>query len=294
MVALLRSKAMNALEELSLKSLTESRFWLLGIAAGLMAIHLTLTLHHGSPDLQAISFLFWFVVSSLVWQKRDRLNLESGIFPSLLGLMIIAAVLLKSATLPTSNFLGVSPFISGIGLALVASGFRGFKLYWRELLILFFLGVPKVILWPVIDISGLTARFATFILWYSGFEASRRGFEVIMPGGGVNVNMGCSGFAGMFYLLGFAVLFLILFPLKKLHKKILVLGASVAIAFVVNGFRVAIMALFANAQDEEGLHYWHVGEGSLIFMMISVGLLGLLCWFLLRQEEPSSDEVLEQ
>jgi exosortase/archaeosortase family protein len=82
--------------------------------------------------------------------------------------------------------------------------------------------------------------------------------------------------------------------LKKLHKKILVLGASVAIAFVVNGFRVAIMALFANAQDEEGLHYWHVGEGSLIFMMISVGLLGLLCWFLLRQEEPSSDEVLEQ
>ncbi|MEB3282886.1 MAG: cyanoexosortase A [Lyngbya sp.] len=285
---------MIRLDSLSLKSLTESRFWLLGIAAGLMAIHLTLILHHGSRDLQAISFLFWFAAASLIWQKRDRLNLESGVFSSLLGLLIIAAVLLKSSTLATSNFLGVSPFISGLGLTLLASGFRGFKFYWRELLILFFLGVPKVLIWPVIDISGLTARFATFILWYSGFEASRRGFEVIMPGGGINVNMGCSGFAGMFYLLGFAVLFLILFPLKKLEKKMLVLSASVVIAFVVNGFRVAIMALFANAQNQEGLHYWHVGEGSLIFMMISVGLFGLLCWFLLRQEEPQPEEILKQ
>ncbi len=284
---------MNALDSLSFKSLTESRYWLLGIAAGLMAIHLTLVLHRGSPDLQAISLLFWFVVASLVWGKREHLNLESGVFPSVLGLIIIGAVLLKSATLPTSNFLGVSPFISGVGLTLLASGFRGFRLYWQELLILFFLGVPKVLLWPVIDISELTARFSTFILWYSGFEVYRRGFEVIMPGGGVNVNMGCSGFTGMFYLLGFAVMFLILFPLKKLQNKILVLGSSLVIAFVVNGVRVAIMALFANAQDDEGLQYWHVGDGSLIFMMISVGLFGLLCWFLLRQEEPEVEDILE-
>ncbi|EAW39168.1 cyanoexosortase A [Lyngbya sp. PCC 8106] len=285
---------MKTLDSLSLKSLTESWFWLLGIAAGLMAIHLTLTLYRGSSDLQAISLLFWLATASLLWQKRDRLHLESGIFPSILGLLMIAAVLLKSSTLATSNFLGVSPFISGIGLALLASGFRGFQYYWRELLILFFLGVPKVLIWPVIDISGLTARFTTFILWYSGFNVSRRGFEVIMPGGGVNVNMGCSGFAGMFYLLGFAVLFLIMFPLKKLEKKILVLSASVVIAFIVNGFRVAIMALFANVQDNEGLQYWHVGEGSLIFMMISVGIFGLLCWFLLRQEEPQPQEISKQ
>lgn len=282
---------MKTLDSLSLKSLSESQFWLLGIAAGLMAIHLTLTLHRGSTDLQAISFLFWLAATSLVWQKRDRLNLESGIFSTLLGLLIIGAVLLKSSTLATSNFLGVSPFLSGIGLTLLASGFRGFQYYWRELLILFFLGVPKVIFWPAIDISGLTARFTTFILWYSGFNVYRRGFEVIMPGGGVNVNMGCSGLAGMFYLLSLAVLFLILFPLKKLEKKILVLSASVTIAFVVNGFRVAIMALFANVQDDRGLQYWHVGDGSLIFMMISVGLFGLFCWFMLRQEEPTTEEI---
>lgn len=273
-------------DSLSVKNLTESRFWLLGVAAGLIAIHITLTIHRGSPDLQAISFFFWFATSSLVWQKRDRLNLTSGIFPTLLGLIIIGVVLLKSSTLATSNFLGVSPFISGVGLTLFASGFRGFRYYWQELLILFFLGVPKVLLWPVIDISGLTARFATFILWYSGFDAYRLGFNIVMPGGAVNVNMGCSGFSGMFYLLGFAVLFLILFPLQKLQKKILVLTSSLAIAFVVNGVRVAVMAFFAHVQDQVALDYWHVGDGSLIFMMISVVLFGLLYWFLLNQEEP--------
>ncbi|MDY7020241.1 MAG: cyanoexosortase A [Cyanobacteriota bacterium] len=269
-----------------MKTLTESRFWLLGVAVGLMAIHLTLTIHRGSPDLQAISFFFWFAASSLVWQKRDRLNLTSGIFPTLLGLIVIAAVLLKSSTSATSNFLGVSPFISGVGLTLLASGFRGFRYYWQELLILFFLGVPKVLLWPVIDISGLTARFTTFILWYSGFKVYRLGFNIVMPGGAVNVNMGCSGLSGMFYLLGFAVLFLILFPLQKLQKKILVLISSLAIAFVVNGIRVAVMAFFANIQDKVSLDYWHVGDGSLIFMMISVVLFGSLYWFLLNQEEP--------
>ncbi|MEL7034371.1 MAG: cyanoexosortase A [Cyanobacteria bacterium J06592_8] len=285
-----------------MKTLTESRFWLLGIAAGLMAIHLTLTIHRGSPDLQAISFLFWLAASSLVWQKRSSLNLKSGIFPTLLGLIIIGAVLIKSSTLATSNFLGVSPFISGVGLTLLASGFRGFQYYWQELLILFFLGVPKVLLWPVIDISGLTARFATFILWYSGFEAHRLGFNVILPGGAVNVNMGCSGFSGMFYLLGFAVLFLTLFPLNKLHKKVIILTASMSIAFVVNGFRVAVMAFFADAQNKTALEYWHTGDGSLIFMMISVVLFGLLYWFFLTQEgaeehpqvESEIDKLLEQ
>lgn len=67
---------------------------------------------------------------------------------------------------------------------------------------------------------------------------------------------------------------------------------AIAIAFTVNGFRVALMAILANAQDRVGLDYWHVGDGSLIFSMISVGLFGLFCYFLLRLEnrEPQTTE----
>jgi cyanoexosortase A len=283
---------MKAIHLPTLDSLKSPRFWLLGIGSSLIAIHLSLTNREGNRSLFALSLLFWFAASSLVWKKRDRLDFNSGIFPSSIGLLIIAAVLLKSSTLPTSNFLGVAPFLSALGLSLLASGWRGLKQYWRELTVLFFLNVPKVLLWPLLDISEITAKFATFILWYGGFDVYRNGFEIMLPQDGVNVNMGCSGLEGMFYLLGLAVLFLNMFPLQELNKKIIVPVVAIAIAFTVNGFRVALMAILANAQDRVGLDYWHVGDGSLIFSMISVGLFGLFCYFLLRLEnrEPQTTE----
>jgi cyanoexosortase A len=283
---------MKAIHFPALDSLKSPPFWLLGIGSSLITIHLSLTNREGNRSLFALSLLFWFVASSLVWKKRDSLNFNSGIFASTIGLLIIAAVLLKSATLPTSNFLGVSPFLSALGLSLLASGGQGLKQYWRELTVLFFLNVPKVLLWPVVDISKITAKFATFILWYGGFDVYRSGFDIMLPKGGVNVNMGCSGLEGIFYLLGLAVLFLILYPLQELKKKIIVPLVAVAIAFFVNGFRVALMAILANAQDRKGLDYWHVGDGSLIFSMLCVGLFGLFCYFLLRLEnvEPQTTE----
>lgn len=283
---------MNVIHLPKLDSLRSPQFWLLGIGVSLITIHLTLTNRDGNSSLFALSLLFWFAASSLIWKKRYSLNFNSGIFSSTIGLLILAAVLLKSVTLPTSNFLGVSPFLSALSLSLLASGCQGLKQYWRELTILFFLNVPKVLLWPVVDISELTAKLATFILWYGGFDVDRSKFDVLLPKGGVNVNMGCSGLEGMFYLLGLAVLFLIMFPLQGLKKKIIAPAVAVAIAFIVNSFRVAVMVIFANAQDIEGLDYWHVGDGSLIFSMLSVGLFGLFCYFLLKLEnaEPQKTE----
>jgi cyanoexosortase A len=275
------------------RTLKAPQFWLLAIGANLIAIHLTLTHRGGNVSLLASSLLFWLAVSSLVWKKRHDLKLESGVFASFLGIAIVTAIMLKSVSRPTSNFLGVSPFVSALGLGLLASGFAGLKQYWRELIVLFFLGVPKVLIWPIIDISVLSAQLATFILWYTGFEVRRQKFDVMLPKGGVNVNMGCSGFEGIFYLLGLAVLFLVMFPLDGLKKKILVPIVAVFIAFFVNGFRIALMAILANDQNQEALKYWHVGDGSLIFSMISVGLFGLFCYFLLRQENSEAQEESE-
>lgn len=284
---------MNNSKILSIQSLKQSDFWLKAIAAGLMAIHLTLVYHGNNISFLALSLMFWLSASSLIWEKRQHLSEEnSNLLPTLLGIFIIAIVLLKSATRPTSNWLGVSPFISAIGWSLLASGFRGFWQYWRELTILFFLGVPKVLIWPVVDISGLTAKFATFILWYSGADVSLDKFNVMLPQGGVNVNMGCSGLEGMFYLLGLSILFLFMFPMEGMVKKAMVPIVAVLIAFVVNGFRIVLLAVLANAQKSEAVDYWHVGEGSLIFSMISVAIFGIFCWFLIKQESPTNETTL--
>ncbi|MDT9235749.1 cyanoexosortase A [Limnospira sp. PMC 917.15] len=282
---------MNTPNFLSIQSWKQSEFWLMAIAAGLMSIHLTLIYHRNNVSFLALSIMFWLSASSLVWEKIQELAKQtSSPWATLLGMLIIAIVLLKSATRPTSNWLGISPFISALGWTLIASGFSGFREYWRELTILFFLGVPKVFIWPLVDISGITAKFAALILWYAGANVSLDKFNVMLPEGGVSVNMGCSGLEGMFYLLGLSVLFLVMFPLEVLWKKIIIPVVAVLISFVVNGFRIVLLAVLANAQKPEAVDYWHVGEGSLIFSMISVALFGCFCWFMIKQDTPPTNQ----
>ncbi|MEM8778093.1 MAG: cyanoexosortase A [Cyanobacteria bacterium P01_G01_bin.49] len=275
---------MKAIQLPSTSFLTSSQFCLLATGSGLLAIHLTLSYRSGNSSSFALSLLFWLAVTSSVWNQRHRLKLKSGFFPSFLGLLMIAILLIRSLTLPTPSFLGVFPFLSFLALGLLASGFKGLNQYWRELTVLFFLRLPEVFLEPIIDISFLSAKFATLILWYAGFDVYRQGTEVLLPNGGVNVTISCSGFGAILHLLGLAVLFLVMFPLEGLKKKIIVPLVAISIAFIVNGFRVVLLAIFANAHNQKALNLWHTGEGSLVFSLISVILFGLFCYFLLQLE----------
>lgn len=269
------------------------QFWLLVIATGLITIHLTLTSRANDASLLGTSTLFWVAVSSIVWHKRDALSLESRVSSSVWGLAIVAFVLLRSISVSGYDpFLRLFPLISIFGVALLASGFKGLKQYWQEFLIFCFLVPSPGTLTLLIDISTLTAKFATAILWYMGFEVYRKGVFVSFPTGGIEVYPGCSGIENMLHLLGLAVIFLMMFP-TKLLEKILLPIVAILIAFVVNGVRVAILAIFAASANPQGLEYWHKGDGSLIFSMIAVGILGLCCFFLLKQGEDEHDVELE-
>jgi cyanoexosortase A len=274
-----------------MRSLTCIQLWLLGIAASLVAVHLTLTDRYVDQSFFVLSTLFWVAVSSLVWQKCDRLHLNSGIFSSSLGLLLLGLVLHSSAVNPSENLLNISPFLSGLGFGLLASGFKGLKQYWRELTILFFLGVPKVICEPL-DISYITAKFAAAILWYTGFDVSLQGATLVMSRGSVNVTSGCSGFNNVFYLLGLAVLALLMYPLSG-KKKLIVPVVAITLAFISNGFRVVLVALIANTSNQSAFDYWHSGTGSPIFSLISVTLFGFFYFFLLRQETVIVQDTVE-
>lgn len=273
----------------SARPLRDSRFWLLGIAAGLIAIHLTLTYRTDKVNLLGNSILFWLAVSSLVWNKHKTLRLESGILASCMGTAILALVLLKSTSLPDGYFLLLSPCVSALGLALIASGFQGLKQYWQEFIALCCLGVPQVLLSSLVDPSLLTAQFAAFTLWYSGFNVSRSGVNIHLPTGYVEVYPGCSGVESMAQLLSLAGLFLIMFPVQGI-KKVFVPFVAVLIAFVVNGVRVALMTVLVASSKQEAFNYWHTGDGSVIFSMIAVLLFGLFCLFLLQQAKPDHQD----
>ncbi|OKH37899.1 cyanoexosortase A [[Phormidium ambiguum] IAM M-71] len=274
---------------ISFKSLQTSKFWLLGITSGLIAIHLTLTWRAEDSSLWGVSALFWLAVGSMLWSKRETLNLESSAIASTLGTILVALVLVKSIFISGYDpFIRVFPVISGLGIALLASGLQGLKQYWQELLILCFIAPSPGLLSLVIDISLLTAKFATAVLWYAGFDVSRQGVYVAVPSGVVEVYSGCSGIETMLQLLGLALVFLVMFPTNKIAK-IVVPVVAVSIAFVVNGLRVALLAVLSAPNNKPAFEYWHKGDGSLVFSTIAVLIFGLFCLFLLRQNQ-SDDE----
>jgi cyanoexosortase A len=267
-----------------LKHIQEPKYWLLGIAAGLIFLHLTLISRTANTDLFGTMLLFWGVVAFLIWERHETLTLESGVFSSCFGASLIALILLKSSSLFGDDlFLRVAPFLSGISLALLASGTKGLKQYWQELLILAYTAIPPGFIGVFIDVAKLTAKFSAFILHYLGFEVVRQGVFLILEKGSVEVYHGCSGVNAILQLLGLALVFLLMFP-TTMAQKIVVPIIAVLIGFVVNAARVALMAVLVSLSQPEAFKYWHEGNGSVVFSMIAVFIFGLFCWFAILQE----------
>ncbi|MEG3936424.1 cyanoexosortase A [Microcoleus sp. T3_B1] len=267
-------------------------FWLIIIATALVTLNMTLLWKMDDIAHFWMSIVFWSAVGSLLWDKQDILKQSEGkndVLSIVAGTILIAFILFKSALVSSKfdPFLRLAPFLSGLGLSLIAVGFQNLKLYWRELLILFFHGTPSVITLPLVDfVTSLTAKFAYYSLWYVGLNATREGNYVALPTGRVLVNGGCSGIEAMNYLLGLAVVCLVMFPTKQ--NKALVIGVAVLFGFIINVFRVAGMALLVASNRLDWFKYWHEGEGSLVVGMIAVVLFGIFYQFMLKRDSQLS------
>ncbi len=249
--------------------------WLLSIAGALIALHLNLSQQLGRSDLFGCALLFWVTVSFLIWQKRDRLFLKSDAFSSFAGTAILALLLYKSTHLFDGDFfLRLYPLIALFGWGLLASGIKGLKQYRSEMFLLGFLAIPWEGIY-VFDLSLLTAKFSTFVLWILGFEVTRNGVWIVLPSGSIEVYNGCSGLRTMVQLLGLSWIVLAI-AIADWKQKILLPIAAILIGFTVNGVRVALMAVLVSLEDLDRFNYWHVGNGSLIFSVIAVLFFALI------------------
>lgn len=260
-------------------------FLLMGLLGIFTFLHLSLLLKANDGSLLGTSFLYWAAILAMVWSKRKTLNYsENSIFAIVLGAILLGLILLKSSSITNFDpFLRLLPFLASLGLGLLASGFGGLKQYWRELIILGFLIPPPTLLAEVMDTSLITAQITTLLLWYCGVDVAREGVFILIPQGGVEVYPGCSGLETMFQLLGLSVLFLFYVETPRLQKILLPLVA-ITIAFVMNVMRVGIMVVLSTPATPKGFEYWHKGDGSLVFSLISVTLLGCYCLFILKDD----------
>ncbi len=277
------------------KKLTQNiRFWLSAITVGLNGIYLSLVWRLTENfSFLSISLVLLGTAFYLLWEKRAVLNLESDILSTFLGLLLIASVLIKSTVNPYFGLLfQISPLLSGLGVALLASGLKGLKQYSQVFILLSAISIPETLLLQLFDVSLITAKFAAFFLIHLGFDVSLQGVNLILPTGAVEVTPGCSGFENMIWLLRLAALFLILFP-STLWKKILVPIAAIVLGFLVNSARVALMAFLVAYSNQDAFKYWHEGDGAQVFSLISAFIFGALCYFLIFKNETSPSDSVE-
>ncbi len=279
----------NSLAEI--KPLENTQFWLLAIAGGLTAVFISLYMRFdGDLSQLTISLLGLGAVFSLLSEKRQTLKLESDIFSSLLGILLIAFVLVRSNYVDSiDSLVELTPFIGFLGLALLASGIAGLRQYWLELLIILAFNIPVAYISQHLDISIFTAQFSFACLAYMGFPVERQGVNIIMPTGAVEVYPGCSGMETISQLVRLAILFLVMFPTRSLGKRFIVPFVAIIIAFVVNAIRVALMAYLVAKSNSQSFDYWHTGTGSEIFFLLCTVIFGCFCYLINKQDEDTNN-----
>ena len=193
--------------------LQNPKFCLFGTAVGLSVLHLSLSWRMLSDvDQLILNVIFWGALLCVLWRKQDLLNLESDIFSSFFGLLLIGLVLIKSISLFwfEAYFLKLSPLLLALGLSLLASGIKGLKQYWRELLFVLLLCIPEGLFLQIFDklfhVSVLTAKFAVFVLWYLGFKVAGQGINIFLPNGRVFVETACTGISTLLLLSKFSII----------------------------------------------------------------------------------------
>ncbi|HEY9811357.1 MAG TPA: cyanoexosortase A [Halomicronema sp.] len=270
------------------KYIKQPEFWILATGFGLLAFQTMLGSELKNPEVGGTSMMALASAAFLLTDKKEPIKLKSNLFSRFFGGTILALIFLRMITMSVYHpILRIAPLIIGVGVALMLSGAKGFKQFWKELVMLCLpiLAPAPEFLVKTIDITLPTAKVATMLLWYLGYPVLREGIFLHLPTGSVEVGSGCSGMSTIMQLLGLS--FLVLFSFTTTTKqKIMVPVAAAVVAFFVNSARVALMAVLAASSNPKSFEYWHFGEGSVIFSMIAVAIFGLFCWFTILREEP--------
>ena len=258
----------------NLITLDATKYALTALGVALLCVQLVLCDRISFDDLR-FSALCAAALGVLVWSRRKSLAIESDAASITVGMALIGAFLFRSSGQPGTLFVTIGPVLWGAGLALLASGARGLGQYWREAMLLAAVVVTPFIETLALDLAGVdlapsTAQATALLLRLGGWEASARDVLVGLPTGWVVVSQGCSGLKTMYFLAGFAAIVLVMFPVPGLLRKIALLIGAVAIGFLVNTLRVALLAVLASPAHHQAFQFWHIHQGAMFVEAVAV------------------------
>jgi cyanoexosortase A len=263
----------------SLKLTTVSRTSLLGLAILLSLVDLVAINRLNLSDLFTLHLLVIIAIANSLNQKKQGIFGESDVFSICLGGTMIALILLRSQ-MPLGYHPHLSLFVFGIGLALIATGRKHIFNYYKELIALAMLALNPIFhrLLIASNWQVLTAQASTLILNIFRLNATQQGNRVVLPTGRVEVYGYCAGSDLAILLVMIVTLLLLQFPLKKWQAFCCYLSA-IALAFVINSLRIALLAFLIAQHNFKSFDYWHGDGGGWIFALLTIAIWGLCCWY---------------
>ncbi len=254
--------------------LNDAKMWLFFTTVNLALWQGILTDRINSSQFTTTIF-FWLVALFVLWKKKDELEISSQPWRNFVGIFLLAVIIYRGLLLFWyENFvLQFIPFFSLLSIALIASGWKGLKQYFRPLLafLIFSLvdGISNKLLTSLpesISFTQLTTNFGAFLLHYIGFNIQQEGVLIHLPSGSVEVLYACTGGPLIALLMQLTLVLFIVAPLNwKLGLKII--GGLLALGFFLGVARVALLAVVVS--DDAAFAYWHGDEGNQIFSLIA-------------------------
>ena len=232
------------------------------------------------------------------YQKQNEISFSSSLWSRLTGLLLIFIPLVRSrfilfieegSVFQYLSFLFV--FISVVGYIILITGLKGLKQFKQELIFLSIASILLPFINIIVSIAGnnikdnfltiISAKFASFFLWYLGFNPVNQASMINVNGGAIDVIWGCTGWHLFIILLQLSCCVLFLFR-SSFRNPFFPFIISFLISFVLSVIRIIIMALVV--KDKVAFDYWHHGQGSSLFTSASM----ILFWGIIFLKLPNS------
>jgi cyanoexosortase A len=280
---------------------TPRNLWLL--SAGAVAFHNLWVIHftQRAPTLLVFSLLCWWGALTCMEDRIEELRIHPSTWSLGLGSGLLLWCLVRSGLildLDTVIYL-VAP-LEVIALAMICVPIRQLKTFWQQIVILALVPLSLVgqSLYPEKILSEFTATLSSIFLTILGFNVISDGRVVTISGqASVSVMERCSGYEQIAQVLSITIIFLLAFPLRKIHHRLLVLAAAPIIAILANTVRIALLNIIIYVEMMIGssnrwwFDFFHEGEGSLVFSGIAVCLSSWLYLKVLDRELNRTDSM---
>jgi exosortase len=210
------------------------------------------------------------IAAFIAWTKRGKL---AGIPAQYnwwgLALILWASFQLLIGTLGAELFLSRTAFlIALIGAVLLLCGASILRVFAFPLFLLFFMiPIPKVIFNQfALRLQILASNLAEAFLGWIGIPVLREGNILELASQRLNVVEACSGIRSLLSLSFLALVYAYFFDSRPWMRAVLLI-ASVPIAILANGGRVAITGILSESNPELAEGFLHAAEGWVIFVI---------------------------